>query len=34
VSELLAKSALELAQLVRHGEVSSRELVEASLARI
>jgi amidase len=32
--EVLSKSALEQAELVRSGEVSSRELVEASLARI
>ncbi len=34
VSELLRKPAVELARMVREGEVSSRELVEASLARI
>jgi amidase len=34
VSELLLKPAGELAQMVRVGEVSSVELVEASLARI
>jgi amidase len=34
VSELLYRPALELASLVRGGEVSARELVEASLRRI
>jgi amidase len=34
VTDLLYRSATELARLVRSGEVSSRELVEASLARI
>jgi amidase len=34
MSELLFKPASELATMVRDGEVSSRELVEASLARI
>jgi amidase len=34
VSDLLRKSAVELAAMVRSGEVTSRELVEASLARI
>jgi amidase len=34
VSELLSRSALELAGLVRAGEISARELVEASLDRI
>jgi len=34
VSELLQRSATELAGLVRAGDVSSRELVEASLRRI
>jgi len=34
VSELLLRSALELAALIRAGELSSRELVEASLRRI
>ena len=34
MSDLLRKSAVELARLVREGEVTSRELVEASLARI
>jgi len=34
VSELLFKSALELAEMVRSGQVSSRELVEESLERI
>ena len=34
VTALLTRSALELAALVRRGEVSSRELVEASLERI
>jgi amidase len=34
VTELLERSATELAALVRHGQVSSRELVEASLGRI
>ena len=34
VSELLRKPAVELARMVREGEVTSRELVEASLARI
>jgi amidase len=33
-SELLRKPALELAEMVRSGEVSSRELVQASLDRI
>src|SRR3954453_1528438 len=33
-SDLLFRPALELAALVRSGELSSRELVEASLARI
>src|SRR3954465_2799399 len=33
-SDLLFRPALELAALVRAGELSSRELVEASLARI
>ncbi|MET0811079.1 MAG: amidase family protein, partial [Thermoleophilaceae bacterium] len=32
--ELLFKSAFELAELVRSGELRSRELVEASLAQI
>jgi amidase len=34
VNELLLRSALELAKLVRSGEVSSAELVETSLRRI
>jgi len=34
MSELLRRSALELAELVRSGEVSSRELTQASLDRI
>jgi amidase len=34
MSELLTRSAVKLAALVRDGEVTSRELVEASLARI
>jgi amidase len=34
MSELLRRSASELAAMVRSGDVSSRELVEASLARI
>ena len=34
VSELLLRSATELAALVRSGDVSARELVEASLRRI
>jgi amidase len=34
VSELLFKPATDLARLIRAGEVSSRELVEASLERI
>jgi amidase len=34
VSELLRRSALELAALVRAGELSARELVETSLRRI
>ncbi len=34
MSELLRRSAVELAKMVREGEVTSRELVEASLARI
>ena len=34
LSELLFKPVAELARLVREGEVTSRELVEASLARI
>jgi amidase len=34
ITELLYRSASELAGLVRSGEVTSRELVEASLARI
>jgi len=34
VSELLLRSATELAALVRNGDVSARELVEASLRRI
>ncbi len=34
MSELLRKPAVELARMVRDGEVTSRELVEASLARI
>jgi amidase len=34
VSDLLLKPATELARMVREGEVTSRELVEASLARI
>lgn len=34
MSELLLRPALELASLVRSGELSARELVEASLARI
>jgi amidase len=34
VPELLERSALELADLIRRGELSSRELVEASLRRI
>ena len=34
MSELLFRPATELAQLIREGELSSRELVEASLARI
>ncbi len=34
MSDLLRKSAVELAELVRSGEVSSRELTQASLDRI
>ena len=34
MSELLARSALELAELVRSGELSAGELVQASLRRI
>jgi Asp-tRNA(Asn)/Glu-tRNA(Gln) amidotransferase A subunit family amidase len=34
VSDLLFRPVTELAELVRSGEVTSRELVEASLARI
>jgi amidase len=34
VSELLFKPAAELARLIRDGDLTSRELVEASLARI
>jgi len=34
VSDLLFRPITELAELVRSGEVSSRELVEQSLARI
>src|ERR1044072_4834475 len=34
MSEVLLTPAQELAQLIREGELSSRELVEASLARI
>jgi amidase len=34
VNDLLTRSALELAAMVRSGEISSRELVEASLRRI
>jgi len=34
VSDLLFRPAAELAGLVRSGELTSRELVEASLARI
>jgi amidase len=34
VNDLLTRSALELASLIRAGEVSSREVVEASLRRI
>ena len=34
MSDLLYRSATELAELVRSGEVTARELVEASLARI
>jgi amidase len=34
ISDLLFRPASELAELVRRGEVSSRELVDASLARI
>jgi Asp-tRNA(Asn)/Glu-tRNA(Gln) amidotransferase A subunit family amidase len=34
VNGLLTRSALELASMVRAGEVSARELVEASLRRI
>lgn len=34
MSDLLRKSAVELAQMVRSGDVSSRELVQASLDRI
>jgi amidase len=34
ISDLLFRPATELAELVRRGEVSSRELVDASLARI
>ena len=34
MSELLQRPALELAGLVRSGEVSARELVEASLSAI
>ena len=34
LSELLLRSATELAALVRAGELSARELVEASLRRI
>ena len=33
-SDLMFRSAIELAGMVRAGEVSSRELVEISLARI
>ncbi|MGH2831641.1 MAG: amidase, partial [Solirubrobacteraceae bacterium] len=33
-SDLMFRSATELAQMVRSGEISSRELVEISLARI
>src|ERR1700683_3775147 len=33
-SDLMFRSAIELASMVRAGEVSSRELVEISLARI
>jgi amidase len=34
VNELLTRPAIELAELIRSGEVSARELVEASLRRI
>ena len=34
MAELLTRSALEVAALVRSGAVRSRELVEAALARI
>ena len=34
MSELLRKPAVELARMVREGEITARELVEASLARI
>jgi amidase len=34
VNDLLTRSALELASLIRAGEVSSREVVEASLRRV
>ncbi len=34
MSELLRRSALELAEMVRSGEISSRELTQASLDRI
>ena len=34
LTDLLCRPGLELAGLVRGGELSSRELVEASLARI
>jgi amidase len=34
VADLLRKPAVELAELVRNGDVTSRDLVEASLARI
>ena len=33
-SDLMFRAALELASMVRSGEISSRELVETSLARI
>ena len=34
MNELCSSSAVELAGLIRHGRVSSREVVEAHLARI
>ena len=33
-SDLMFRSAIELAEMVRSGEISSRELVETSLERI